>query len=94
MSKAAAQSAMEAHDKLEEDLAQAHQSVAALREQHEQVVADLERATSTAATSLPDDLARIQQLSDQVNMFFVYTTHVVRAPFYWGRALLPKAHHL
>lgn len=72
---------MEARDKLEEDLAQAHKSVAALREQHEQVVANLERATSTAATSLPDDLARIQQLSDQVTVLTLVTTHVVRGIF-------------
>jgi hypothetical protein len=93
--KAAAQSAMEARDKLEEDLAQAHNSAAALHEQHEQVVADLERATSTAATSLPADLARIQELSDQVIVPTLLTTNAVRAPCVsWGRALLPKARQL
>ncbi len=92
VSKAAAQSAMEARDKLEENLAQAHKSVAALREQHEQVVAELERATSTAATSLPADLARIQELSDQVILLTLLTTHVVRAlSVSCGHALLFKA---
>jgi hypothetical protein len=82
--KAAAQSAMEARDKLDEDLAQAHKSAAALHEQHEQVVADLARATSTPATSLPDDLARIQELSDQVILLTLLTTHAVRASCFLG----------
>lgn len=68
---------MEARDKLEEDLTQARKSAAALLEQHEQVVADLERTTSTLATSLPEDLARIQELSDQVTALMLLTTHVI-----------------
>lgn len=79
---------MEARDKLEEDLAQAHKSAAALREQNQQLVADLERATSTPATSLPDDLTRIQELSDQVTVLTLLNSHAVRAPSVsWGHAL-------
>ncbi len=63
---AAAQAAMEARDQLEEDLAEAHQSTEALQEQHHQVAAQLAKANTTPATSLPHDLARIQDLSDQV----------------------------
>lgn len=70
---AAAQAAMEARDKLQEDLTQSHHSLAALQEQCDQAVADLAAAASTAATSLPDDLDRIQELSDQVTGLLLKT---------------------
>ena len=65
---AAAQSALEAAHSLEEQLAQSKELLTQLQQQHDSLAADLDQANSKPAASLPADLQRIQQLSDQVSL--------------------------
>ena len=57
---------MEAQDRLEEELAHTQQTMAGLQKQHHQVAAELAEVQSAPASSLPEDLAQMTQLSDQV----------------------------
>ena len=59
---------MEAQDRLEEELSEARQAMEAVQQQHDQLAADLQEATSSQPASRPEDAARIAQLSDQVSL--------------------------
>lgn len=61
MAQAAASSAMEARDGLEEELSQARQALEAVQQQHDQL------ATTAQPIGRPEDAARIAQLADQVS---------------------------
>lgn len=68
LAQAAASSAMEARDRLEEELSEARQAVEAVQQQHDKLAVDLQEATSAQPASRPEDAARIAQLSDQVSL--------------------------
>lgn len=67
MAQAAASSAMEVRDGLEEELTQARQALEAVQQQHDQLAADLQEATTAQSAGRPEDAARIAQLADQVS---------------------------
>ena len=58
---------MEARDGLEEELTQARQALEAAQQQHDQLAADLQEATTSQSAGRPEDAARITQLADQVS---------------------------
>ena len=68
VAQAAASSAMEARDRLEEELSEARQGMEAVQQQHDKLAADLQEASSAEPASRPEDAARISQLSDQVSL--------------------------
>ena len=67
LAQAAASSAMEARDKLEEELSEARQAMEAVQQQHDKLAADLQEASSAQPAGRPEDADRIAQLSDQVS---------------------------
>ena len=67
LAQAAASSAMEARDKLEEELSEARQAMEAVQQQHDKLAADLQEVTSAQTAGRPEDAARIAQLSDRVS---------------------------
>lgn len=58
---------MEARDQLEEELSQARQALEAVQQQHDQLAADLQEATTSQPAARPKDTARIAHLADQVS---------------------------
>ena len=58
---------MEARDRLEEEVAGSRQALHSLQQKHDQLAADLEQVSSASAATRPEDAARIDQLSAQVN---------------------------
>lgn len=65
---------MEARDGLEEELTQARQALEAVQQQHDQLAADLQEATTSHSAGRPEDAARIAQLADQVSPFINFSS--------------------
>ena len=72
VSQAAASAAMEARDRLEDELSDAHQAAEALQQRQDELAAQLQEATQAQAASRPEDAARIAQLSDQVSLLWPF----------------------
>lgn len=69
---AAASAAMEARDRLEDELSEARQAAEDLQRRQDELAAQLQEATQAQAASRPEDAARIAQLSDQVSLLVLH----------------------
>ena len=72
---AAASSAMEARDRLEEQLAESQLAMQALQQAHDQLGRQLQQAITASAQGRPQDAARIAELSDQVQQAIASSAH-------------------